>query len=151
MSGVKFAVQTSEFTTGTVKLTVLQILAAANHRCTVKEWGVSFDGVSNTDAPILVGVERQSDGGTGGDVITGKKMNDADDEVIQTTALENIDASTAPTTTHELVGEQVHPQAGYTWQAPYGNEIIVEAGGRLAIVVTAGVAVNVKAHFICEE
>lgn len=151
MAGIRFTCQTQQFTTGTSELCVLQILAAANHRVKVREFSVSFTGIVNTDAPILCQLLRQSDAGSGGDALTPQKMDPTDDETIQTSALENLDGSAVPTETSELISEEVHPQGGYTWQAPFGGEIVVPGSGRLGINVTAAVAVNCVARMVCEE
>lgn len=151
MAGINLSAATPEFTTGTSKKTVLQILAPTNRRLVVKEWGVSFKGTSNTEAPILVELIRQSTAGLDGDVLTPRKMNSADDETVQTTALSNIDGSTQPTDGDVLARKEVHPQGGYDWQAPFGGEIHVPGGERLGIAVSAGSAVNMTAHFVFEE
>lgn len=148
MAGVKFTAQTAPVATGTSKKTILQLVAAANHRVLVKEWSVSFTGVSNTAAPILVQVLRQTDAGTMS-ALTPQKVNEGDNETLQTTAQHT--STGEPTGTAEVMGEEVHPQGGYTWQAPFGGEIEVIGGNRLAIAVTAAVDVNCKARMVCEE
>ena len=148
MAGVKGTAQTAEITTGTSKITLLQIVAAANVRALVKEISVSFKGVTNTDAPILVQVHRQTSAGTMS-ALTLNKMNEGDDETLQTTGLHT--ATAEPTTGAEVLGEEVHPQGGYTWQAPFGGEIVVKGGNRLGIAVTAAVSVSAKARIVFEE
>lgn len=150
MSGVLASVQTAEITTGVTKKTVLQLVAASNHRDKVKEISVSFKGTSGSATPVLVQVLRQSDAGTGGDALTPKKFNEGDDETLQTTALKDIDGG-EPTGTDEVMGEEVHPQGGWTWQAPFGGEIIVKGGTRLGIAVTAAESQTVKARMVFEE
>lgn len=151
MAGLRFNVQTIEVDSGTTKKTILQILAPANQRVLVSEISVSCEGIVNTGVPMLVEIEHQSTAGAGGDVLTGKKINTGDDEAIQTTALSNIDGSSQPTVTQEIMGEKVHPQGAWTWQAPFGKEIVVKGGQRLGISVTSAAAVDVKARFGCEE
>ena len=148
MAGVLATAQTAEISTGTAKKTLLQLIAAANQRVKVKEISVSFKGTSSTAAPILVQVLRQSDAGTVSS-LTPQKMNEADDETLQTTAGHT--ATVEPTGTTEILGEEVHPQGGYTWQAPFGGEVIVKGGARLGIAVTAGADVSAKARVVFEE
>jgi hypothetical protein len=148
MAGLNFVAQTAEIATGTSKKTLLQLVAAANHRVKVKEISISFDGTSNTAAPILVQALRQSDAGTMS-ALTLVKWDADDDETLQTTAQHT--ATAEPTGTTEVLGEQVHPQGGYTWQAPFGGEIVINGGDRLGIAVTAGADVNAKVRAICEE
>lgn len=148
MAGVRAVAQTAEIDTGTSKKTLLQIVAATNQRVLVREISVSFDGTSNTAAPILVQVLRQTTAGTMS-ALTLQKMNPDDGETLQTTGQHT--ATAEPTGTDEVLGESVHPQGGYTWQAPFGGEIHVPGGGRLGLAVTAGAAVNAKARMIFEE
>jgi len=148
MAGVRFVAQTAEVATGTSKKTLLQVVAAANQRVLVKEWSIAFDGTSNTAAPILVQVLKQTDAGTMSS-LTLVKLNQDDGETLQTTAQHT--ATAEPTGATEYMGEQVHPQAGYTWQAPFGGELIINGGDRMAIAVTAGADVNAKVRMICEE
>ena len=148
MAGVKAVAQTGEIATGTSAKTLLQLIAATNQRVKIKEFSVSFKGTSNTAAPIKVALVRQTDAGTMS-ALSPVKMNEADDETLQTTAQHT--ATAEPTGSTEVMGEEVHPQSGYTWQAPFGGEIVVKGGNRLGLVVTAGADVNAKARFVFEE
>ena len=150
MAGVLASLQTAEIASGTAKKTILQLIAAANHRDKVKEISVSFKGTSGSDAPVLVQVLRQTDAGSGGDALTPKKFNEGDDETLRTTGLKDIDGS-EPTGTDEVMGEEVHPQGGWTWQAPFGGEIIVKGGNRLGLAVTAAATQTVKGRIVFEE
>lgn len=151
MAGLKFRLQTAEISSGTAKQVVLQVIAPANQRVKVKEIAISFKGIVNTDAPILCAVERQSTAGSGGTSLTPVKVVTSDSETIQSTALKAINGSTMPTVTNTEMTEEVHPQGGFLWQAPYGEELIVAGGERLGIAVTAGVSVNCVARMVCEE
>jgi len=148
MSGILASAQTGEIATGTAKKTLLQLLAPANQRLKVKEISVSFDGISNTDEPVNVQILRQTTAGTM-TALTPQKLNESDGETLQGTAQHT--ATAEPTGTSEVMGEQVHPQGGFTWQAPFGGEIVIKGGDRLGIAVTAGVTVNAKARMIYEE
>lgn len=149
MAGVRFHIPTAEIATGIVVKTLLQILAAANHRVLIDGITISFQGVVATDSPILVEVLRQTDAGTGGTALTAKKNNDGDDEALQVTALT---APTAePTGGDVLKRWLVHPQAGRPWQAPFGREIVVKGGGRLGLRVTAAASVDAVVEIEGEE
>jgi hypothetical protein len=150
MSGVRFVAQTDEIATGTSKKTLLQLVPAANHRVLVKEWSISFTGITNTDAPIQVEIARQSDAGTAS-ALTLVKQNADDGETLESSAQHT--ATAEPTETNVIMRENVHPQGGYTWQAPFGQELVLtgDATDRLAIVVTAAVGVNAVARFVAEE
>jgi hypothetical protein len=149
MAGLKWVAQTAEIATGVTKITLLQVLAPTNQRLLAKEISISFDGTLNTNAPIIVEVLRQSTAGTAGTVHTLVKLNSAA-ETIQTTALRNI-SGTQPTDTAEVMGENVHPQGGFTWQSRFGDDIEIAGGTRLGIAVTAAVSVNAKVRMVVEE
>jgi len=151
MAGLRYSFQSGEIATGVARRTMLQVTAPANQRIKVKEWSISYDGVVQTNPGIFVEIERQTSAGLGGDVITGKKLDDDIAETVQSTGLELIDGTTAPTPGDVLMSEQVHPQGGYTWRAAFGEEIIVKGGERLGIIVTASVDVNAVVRMICEE
>ena len=148
MAGIKAVAQTAEVSTGTSKKTILQLVAAANHRVLVKELSISFDGTSNTAAPILVEIARQSTAGTMTS-LTPAKVDLDGDETLQTTAQHT--ATAEPTETDVLMAENVHPQGGYTWQAPFAGEIVINGGDRLGLAVTAGASVNAVARLGFEE
>lgn len=148
MSGVRFNAQTAPIATGTALKTLLQLIAAANHRVKVEEISLSFSGIDNTGLPILVQIIRQTDAGTMS-ALTPEKIISGDDDTLQTTAQHT--ATVEPSLGAEIFGEYIHPQGGFTWQAPFGKELILEGGERLAIVVTAGASVNAKARMVCEE
>ncbi|MFH0943738.1 MAG: hypothetical protein V2A76_00955 [Planctomycetota bacterium] len=127
---------------------MLQLVAAANHRVKVFEWSVAFKGVSSTASPILVQLIRQTTAGTMS-AATPVKLNSGDDESLQTTAQKT--ATAEPTGSEVIDSIEVHPQAGYTWQAPFGAELCVKGGERLGLVVTAAADVNCNCKFFFEE
>ena len=148
MAGVRFQAVTSEVATGTAIKTILQIVAATNQRVLIDEIAISFKGTSPTDAPIWLRVLRQTTAGTMS-ALTPVKNNNGDDETLQTTAQHT--ATAEPTAGDVLMAQEIHPQTGYTWQAPFGRQIVVKGGGRLGIEVTAGVGVNCLARVMGEE
>lgn len=149
MAGLIGVAQTAEIATGTSKKTLLQIIAAANHRVKIKEISISFDGTSNTAAPILVQVLRQTDTPSSMTSLTPEKFNESDQETLQTTAYHT--ATSEPTGTSAVLRENVHPQGGYTWQPGFGSELIIEGGNILGIAVTAGADVNAVVRVVFEE
>lgn len=149
MAGVGVAAVTPSISFSTSTTTLIQIVAPTNQRLVVNELSVSFDGVSNTAKPIQVDVLRQSSAGTMSS-LTPVKRNSSDSETIQSTAQHT--STGEPTAGNILMSEQVHPQTGYTWQAPFGKEIIVPGGGRLGIrLVTPGAGADAFARINYEE
>lgn len=148
MAGNRFKGTISGVSTGTSLKTILQIVAASNHKVLIDEFSVSFQGTSNTATPILFQVTRQTSAGTMTS-LTLKKDPDDWDETIQTTAQHT--ATAEPTAGETILEEYVHPQTGYTWQAPFGKAIAIGGGDRLGFVVTAGASVNCIVRVAGEE
>lgn len=135
MSGVKFRANTGQVATGTAAKTIMQLVAASNHRIIVSKIVVSFEGVTATDAPIQVRVLRQTTAGTMS-ALTPVKDSDSDDETLQTTAQHT--ATAEPTAGDVLESQLVHPQSSRVFVGPY----IVKGGGRLGVEVTSGVNID---------
>lgn len=148
MAGVRGVAATAPVVTGTSAKTILQLVAAANHRTKVAGWKVSFDGTSPTATPIKVELVRQTTAGTMSALTTVKK-NEADDETLQTTAQHT--ATAEPTTTDVIDTQYIHPQGAWEKYYPLGEEEMVKGGNRLGIRVTAPVSVNAIAQFEFEE
>lgn len=149
MAGVRFAATTAEIAIGTSIKTLLQLIAAANHRIKIVEWNISFQGITATGEPILVEVLRQTSAGTTS-ALTPRKLDDSDDETLQVTALHT--ATVEPSDGGEVLHtELVHPQTGYTWFAPSGRELLIGGGDRLGLRVTAGASINAIARMVGEE
>jgi len=128
--------------------TVVQIVAATNHRVKVLGWGVFFDGTSVTAEPVQVTLSRQSTAGTTS-ALTPVKMDDSIAETLLTTARHT--ATAEPTTGDTVDVIEVHPQQGYEKLYPLGQELICGGGDRIGIVCTAPAAVNVRAKILFEE
>ena len=148
MAGVLASLQTGEIASGTSAKTILQLIAAANHRAKVKEVSVSFKGTSGSASPVLVEVVRQTDAGTMSS-LTAKKFNEGDDETLQTTGQHT--ATVEPSGSDVVLSEEVHPQGGWTWQASFGGEIAVKGGSRLGLRVTAAEDQTVVGRMVFEE
>ena len=149
MAGVNFHIPSNEvsLSAGTAK-TVLQLVAAANHRVKVKGISVFFKGTSNTDTPVKIRLLRQADAGTSS-AATPVKNSDSDDETLQTTGRHS--ATVEPTAGDVLQMWEVHPQTGLVFFFPLGEEVIVKGSGRLGIECTAAQGQTVAANFYGEE
>lgn len=140
MAGVRFRAVTAQITTGTSAKTLLQIVAASNHRTLVDEVHIAFEGTTSTDAPIQVRILKQTTAGTMSALTLVKKCA-ADDETLQTTALHT--ASAEPTAGDVYFSTLVHPQGGrLSLVLPRDKAFQIVGGQRLGIEVTAGAAVD---------
>lgn len=129
--------------------TILQLVAAANHKVAVKGFSVSFDGTSVTAEPVQVDLIRQTSAGSGGTAAT-PYAEDTSSETVQTTAVKG--CTSEPTgTTIILRRYDVHPQTGFEVRFNSDDEIVLAGGGRLGIRCTAPATVNALAHFSFEE
>jgi len=148
MAGLRWIAQTSEvaLAAATAK-TIVQVVAPTNQRLKIKRWGVFFDGISPTEAPVQVRLLRQSTAGTMSS-LTPTKLG-TEGETVQATAQHT--ATAEPTAGDVLDVAEVHPQSGYEVIFPAGEEIEVGGGGRVGIECTAPAIVNVRAKIIAEE
>ena len=128
--------------------TVVQLVAAANHRVKILGWGVFFDGTSTTAEPVQVRLLRQTTAGTMS-ALTPTKRDDSIADTLLTTAQHT--ATAEPTAGDLLEAIEVHPQQGYQVLYPLGVEPIVGGGDRVGIECTAPGGVNVRATVLFEE
>lgn len=128
--------------------TVLHLLAGTSVRSAIQAVTVSFDGVSNTNAPVLIRLLRQTTAPTG----TTRNPLQKDDDIstsLLVTGLENV--SVEPTDSDVLYTWHVHPQAGVQLPLPLPGEIIIPTAARLGLKMTADDAVNCLATIEGEE
>ncbi|MEW6211350.1 MAG: hypothetical protein AB1631_23495 [Acidobacteriota bacterium] len=132
--------------------TLLQLKAPTNQRLKLLAWGIYFDSTSNSAEPVQVVLERQTTaiGGTP-TAITPSKIDDSIGDSVQATAAVYGTSPTEPTSGDLLKRIEVHPQAGYEEQCPFGQEYIVGAGDRIAIKATAPAGVNAVSWMKFEE
>lgn len=128
--------------------TVLQLVAAANHRVKVLGFHIAFDGVSTTAEPVQIRIVRQTTAGTM-TALTPVKRDDSIADTLLTTAQHT--ATVEPTIGDILEGRECHPQQGWEVWYPQGAEIIIGGGDRLGWEVTAPAVVNCRASAIFEE
>lgn len=144
MAGLRFRATTGQVATGTSAKTIMQIVAASNHRVVIPRFEVGFEGVSNTDAPILTEVVVQTTAGTMTS-LTLVKDNSEDGETLQTTAQHT--ASAEPTTTSTLYAMFIHPQTARVINGPF----IVPGGTRVGVRVTSANNVDCVVTCLGEE
>jgi hypothetical protein len=146
MAGVKGSVGSGEvsLTAATAK-TVLQLVAASNHRVKVTGLSIFFKGTSSTDTPAKVRVCKQTTTGTMS-AATPVKRGDFG-ETLQTTAQHTATAEPTITDVYEML--EIHPQTGLKVFYPLGEELVIPGGGRLGVEITAaqGQTVAVNADF----
>ena len=148
MARLRFSVTTEgEQALTTSEETILQVVAPTNHRVAVLGFSVSFDA-SALAAAVEVQIARQTTAGTSA-AATPVKDDDSIAETIQSTARKNFTAE--PTKGDILRRYNIQPASGGIEMVFGDDEIIIGGGDRLGIICIAPAAVNVFAHFNCEE
>jgi hypothetical protein len=132
--------------------TVLLLLGSANVKGRIVEWGVFFDGTSNTAEPVRVRLVRTTaaDGTSTG--ATEKPWDTDANPTSQCAAFHSYTVEPTKEAT-PLASYEVPPTSGMMLQYPLGREIVLPkvATGGVAIEVTAPAAVNCEAYIVWEE
>lgn len=144
-----FVARDSAVSTGTSARTIVQVIPASGVPVRVTEVGVSFNGVTTTDVPVLVEIVRQSSAGTAS-ALTIVTETESSSKTCQATARKGF-SSTEPTTGDVVRSWYVTPTGGlFVMQFPLGREIDA-LSNRIALRVTAPQAETVTAYISFEE
>jgi hypothetical protein len=151
MAGLRCDVNIPSISCVTATATCVGFLTTAtNQRVKILAYGLFFDGTSNSAQPVQIQFARPTAGTltTGGTAII---TEPGFGETPQTTV--GIAASVQPTMTASLVYKTitVHPQLGYEYLSPLGQEEQVKGGTNWVISVTAPATVNCRGYFQFEE
>lgn len=141
-----------EETTNANPETLLAVLGATTVKARLVEWGVSFDGTTATDAPVIVNLYQVTTSGTSTGATEAKW--DRSGPTAQCTAHHSF--TVEPTKGDRLAQYEVHPQGGgLIVQYPLGREPVISdasTGQGIAIVVeTALSSLNAVAYMVWEE
>ena len=154
MAGIICTATTPEVAlTAATPKTVGQLRSSANQRLKLLKWGVYFDGVSPSAEPVQVRLLRQTTAIGGTPTAVAPAMVGTGSETVQS-AFAYSAGGTEPTGGNVLEAIEVHPQAGYEYTYPLGQEIAVTGGasvGYLGVECTAPAAVNVRCQLKWEE
>jgi hypothetical protein len=150
MAGIRFRASSGEEGLGAgAAETVLQVVAATNHRVKITEYGITFKGTSATDTPVRCRIFRQTGAGTS-QAGTISKDDASVDETLQTAVRNQFTAE--PTSDDVLIDEfEVHPQTGIKAFLPLNQEILIPGGGRLGFKLTAAQAQTAVVSVAGEE
>jgi hypothetical protein len=126
------------------------VTSPANQRVKVLGYGFYFDGTSNSAQPVEIKLARPTAGTltAGGTAI---KCDAGLTETVQSTV--GLAASVEPTLTASLVNKTitVHPQLGYEFLAPLGQEEMVAGGTNFVFSANAPATVNIRGYMKFEE
>jgi hypothetical protein len=132
-------------------LTVCRLKAPTNQRAKVLGYGFFFDGTSNTAQPVQVQIGRISADVASPSLLTILPNEEELTESFQTSAAQSTAHANEPTYSNYLKTLTVHPQLGYEYLAPQGQEIILKGGGMLGFVINAPASVNARGYVLFEE
>ena len=142
MADLNFTLTTAEVSVAAgVAKTILQAVAAANHRVRVHTWGYYMKGGSTSAKARLL---RQTTAGTMSALVPAKTGTES--ETIQTTGLHT--ATAEPT-----AGDVLATKEGPSYEGEYtpGREVKIPGAGRLGVEITADSTGDVVVWMACEE
>lgn len=128
--------------------TLIQLVAAANHRAALVGYGVGGTGTSNTEEPGNIDILRQADAGTSS-ALTLVKLDDSIAETLLTTGLQLF--TVEPTPGDLLRSNTLHPQASMDIRDAFSREIIIGGSDRLGLRATFADAQALDAYMDFEE
>jgi len=151
MAGLAFDVNIPSVALSATTATVVGFATApANQRVKLLGYGFYFDGTSNSAQPIEIKIARPTTGTltAGG---TAVKCDQGVAETVQTAV--GLAAATQPTLTASLVAKTitVHPQLGYEYLAPLGQEEMLAGAASVVFSANAPAAVNLRGYMKFEE
>jgi len=143
--------------TGGTGLTVLEIVAPTNQRVKVLAYGFYFDGTNNSATPVQAMIARPAASGTYTPILPVPVEGEVTEAFQATYNFKN--TGIEPTYTAPSSGASgnilktftVHPQLGYEYLAPLGQEDIVKGGTVWAVQFTAQAGVDVRGYVKVEE
>ena len=129
--------------------TPIVFTAPTHQRVKILGYGFYFDGTLNSAKPVQIEIQRASAAGTSTAATPYPDEEDLSGDTFQTTC--GVNCTVEPTYTNALKTFTVHPQLGYEYLAPLGQEIIMQPAGKLGFQVTAPASVNVRGYVMIEE
>ena len=128
--------------------TILQLVAAANHRVILTGYSMNGEGISNTQNPGIWDLIRQTTAGTSS-AGTVTKEDDSIAETLLTTSLDTF--TVEPTKGDFCRSHTVHPQTSLQLKEQFSREKIIGGGDRLALQAQYTQAQNVGVSMDFEE
>lgn len=127
------------------------VTAPTNQRVKVLGYGFYFDGTTNSNQPVQIQLANTSGTGTYTSGSNAQLQEPELTETIQSTY--GITASAQPTLSASNVYKTltVHPQLGYEYLAPLGQEKIIAGGKTFCASVNAPNAVDIRGYVLVEE
>jgi len=131
--------------------TVARLKTAPNQRVKILSYGFYFDGTQNSAQPVQITLGRITADGTWGSAPLPLPVEPELSETFQTSCALNYTAEPTYATAGPLKTFTVHPQLGYEYLAPQGQEDLINGGGMIGFQITAPQGVNVRGYVKFEE
>lgn len=152
MAGLRASLNIPSLSLSSATQTAFAFLTTpANQRVKVLGYGFYFDGAVNTNTPVEIRLCTPITAGTLTTGGTAVKEEPGLAETVQTTV--GLSATTQPTlsaaTTFKTI--TVHPQLGYEFLAPLGQEKQLAGGTSLIFSVLAAQSVDIRGYVLFEE
>ncbi len=125
------------------------LTAPQNHRVKLKAYGFFFDGTANSAVPIQIQLCRPAAIGTLAQINTAQLTEQGLPET--PLSLYGVSASVQPTIANVYKTITVHPQLGYEYIAPLGEEEQIAGGQTWVASATALQPVGLRGYFRVEE
>jgi hypothetical protein len=149
MAGIKCAVNSGAVSlTGTTAKTVLQLVAASNHRVVVQGFSVTVAGTSAID--LTVELLRQTSAGSGSSAALPYTLDADVSETLATSAISGCTSEPSADSPAKVV-QYKKLQGSYEKYFPLGQELLLIGGARLGIRCTSVTDATVAAEFYFEE
>lgn len=137
----------------TVDLTIIQILAPSNINVRIHSVLWTFQGTSNTAAPVVCTAVRQTSAGSGGAALVAYPLDERDAATPQATCLGGT-FSGEPTEdgTPKIVASRIiHPQSGMYLPFLLNGPIIIKGGSRIGFKANPAAGVDCMVEVMFEE
>src|SRR3990167_1144612 len=144
------AVSTTEFNVPVTAIAILQYTAHTLRPAKLARWGVFADAISTQSQPVIVDLIRNVAAGTfSGAAITQAVVRPVGMSVAGTWEF----MSSVPPAQNGVALDRAefHPQSGYEYTFPLGDEPEIPGGGRVAIQVLASNTVGIRAKMTVKE
>ena len=151
MAGLAFTLDIPSKAVANTQTTFAWITAPAQQRVKLLGYGFYFDGTLNSAQPVEIKLARPTTLGT---LTAGGTANKAEPELTETVqSTFGLAASSEPTlaagNTFKTI--TVHPQLGYEYLAPLGQEDWIPGGTTLDFSAIANASVNIRGYVKVEE
>jgi hypothetical protein len=150
MAGLQYYVNIPSTSLAAAAAVVAFITAPSNQRVKILGYGFFFDGTVNSNAPVAITLATP----TTGTFTSGSNAQLTEPELTETIqstygTAASVQPTLAASNTYKTI--TVHPQLGYEYLAPQGQEKIVAGGKNWCVSVNPPNGVDIRGYVLVEE